>query len=324
METTEKITTIITKDIDKICLDLMRNEAAVIPTETVYGLAAKAYNPDAVLKIYEIKERPKFNPLIVHIYDEKMLEEIAEEIPDFVLKLIEKFCPGPLTFVLKKKKIIPDIVTAGLDTVAVRFPAHEMTRELIKQLKCPLCAPSANRSGKLSPTSAEEAFKELNGRVRFILDGGKCDIGIESTVIDCSGKGITMLRPGFISKEQIEKAIRRKVKDRDKADAVNSPGLMRNHYAPETPLHIIEEDNIKFVDFNKTVGKLDFEKYSSVEEIAKNLFKDIRELDEKGYSYIVARKVADEGLGIAINDRLEKASSGKLSLHKERIKLLPK
>ncbi|HRE40008.1 MAG TPA: L-threonylcarbamoyladenylate synthase [Ignavibacteria bacterium] len=319
----KKITSI-TEDISKIRISLIKGEVAAIPTETVYGLAANALKPEAVLKIYEIKERPKFNPLILHLADTNELDKYAEEIPEYVKKLINKFSPGPLTYVLKKKNIIPDIVTAGLGTVAVRFPSHPVTLKLLKSLNFPIAAPSANRSGKISPTESGQVLKELSGRIEFILEGGQCELGLESTVIDCTTNKIILLRNGIITKEEIEKASRKKVYEKSEIKKINSPGQMSSHYAPESPLYLMNDKEIDPLSFNSTVGYLDFSKYKNVKEIAKNLFKDLQTLDDKHVSYIIARKVKNEGIGLAINDRLERAASGYITTHKTRIKIVPK
>lgn len=316
--------TSITQDVSKVRICLIKGEVVAIPTETVYGLAANALKPEAVLKIYEIKDRPRFNPLILHLSDSKEIENYAKEIPDYAYKLLKKFSPGALTYIFKKRDIIPDIVSAGLKTVAVRIPSHPVARELLKSINFPLAAPSANRSGKISPTSSEQVHKELNGRIEYILDGGQCEIGLESTVIDCTTKKIIMLRRGVITKEDLEKATRKKVYEKEEVKTITSPGQMSSHYAPETPLYLIKDKDVKPESFNSTVGFLNFSKYSNIKEIAKNLFKDLRELDEKHYSYIIAAKVNNEGIGRAINDRLERASSGYITLHKSRIKIIPK
>ena len=298
--------TIITQDIYKAAEEIKSGNVIGLPTETVYGLGADALNEKAVLKIYETKERPVFNPVIVHVYDINELEKYAENIPDEAYKLSEKFSPGPLTFVLKKKKIIPDIVTSGNDSVGLRIPSHKLFREVLKETKLPIAAPSANRSGRISPTSAEDVLSELEGRINYILDGGTCEIGIESTIISFLDEDVKILRHGFITKEDIEKVIGKT--SENVSGKIISPGLLKSHYAPMTPLHCVDDfEKIKIAS-DKNIGILDFSKYNDFREIALNLFSDLRKLDNQNYDLIVWKKLDDEGIGIAINDRLTRAS----------------
>lgn len=298
------MTQIIT-DINLAADEILKGNIVGIPTETVYGLGANALDADAVIKIFEAKERPRFNPLIVHLLNKENLEEFVGEIPESFLKLYEKFSPGPITYVLKKKKIIPDIVTAGNETVAVRFPSHKVFRELLEIAKVPVAAPSANRFGRISPTCAEDVVKEMDGKLNYVLEGGSSDVGIESTVIDLSGEIPIVLRHGYISEEEIKNVIG-ETRER-KSDKINSPGLLLNHYAPQTPLVIVEHLSELEKYHGKNYGILDLNKYSDLKDAAKHLFSDLRRLDEKGFDMILAAKVKDEGIGIAINDRLEKA-----------------
>ncbi len=298
--------TIITKDINKAVKEIISGNVVGLPTETVYGLGADALNENAVLKIYGTKERPSFNPVIVHVYDINYFEKYAENIPDEAYKLAEKFSPGPLTFVLKKKKIIPDIVTAGNNSVGLRISSHPVFRDVLKETKLPIAAPSANRSGRISPTSAEDVLIELEGRINFILDGGRCKIGIESTIISFLDDDIKILRHGFVTKEDIEKVIG-KISENDSGKII-SPGLLKSHYAPVTPLCCVDDfEWIKSVS-DKNIGMLDFSKYNDFSEIALNLFSDLRKMDNQNYDLIVWKKLINEGLGIAINDRLTRAS----------------
>lgn len=298
--------TTITKDINKAVNEIISGNVVGLPTETVYGLGADALNENAVLKIYGTKERPAFNPVIVHVYDINYIEKYAENIPDEVYKLAEKFSPGPLTFVLKKKKIISDIVTAGNNSVGLRIPSHPVFREVLKETKLPIAAPSANRSGRISPTSAEDVLSELEGRIKYILDGGRCEIGIESTIISFLNDDVKILRHGFVTKEDIEKVIG-KISENDSGKII-SPGLLKSHYAPLTPLRCVDDfEWIKGVS-DKNIGMLDFSKYNDFSEIALNLFSDLRKMDNQNYDLIVWKKLINEGLGIAINDRLTRAS----------------
>lgn len=298
--------TIITKDINKAVKEIISGNVVGLPTETVYGLGADALNENAVLKIYGTKERPAFNPVIVHVYDINYFEKYAENIPDEAYKLAEKFSPGPLTFVLKKKRIIPDLVTAGNDSVGLRIPSHPVFRDVLKETKLPIAAPSANRSGRISPTSAEDVLSELEGRIKYILDGGRCEIGIESTIISFLDDDIKILRHGFVTKEDIEKVIG-KISENDSGKII-SPGLLKSHYAPVTPMRCVDDfECIKSVS-DKKIGILDFSKYNDLSEIALNLFSDLRKIDNQNYDLIVWKKLINEGLEIAINDRLTRAS----------------
>jgi L-threonylcarbamoyladenylate synthase len=313
----------ITKNIETAVEELRKGEVIALPTETVYGLSANALNTDSVLKIFEIKERPQFNPLIVHVSDISEIEKYSDNISGEVFKLVDMFSPGPITYILKKNKVIPDIVTAGLDSVALRIPSHKMFREVLKLLSIPIAAPSANMFGRISPTTAEEVIKELTGKVNYVLDGGKCEVGIESTVISFLEDEIKILRPGYITKEDIEHTIGIKV-TRGEDESILSPGLLKFHYAPATPLYITDniEELIKFKD--DKIGILDFTNYQDLREIAANFFSLLRKLDESNYDIIAAQKVTSEGLGLAINDRLEKASIGKIIVEKEKLKTLEK
>lgn len=295
----------IINDIDLAAGEILKGNIVGLPTETVYGLGANALNEDAVIKIFEAKERPRFNPLIVHLLNKENLGEYVEEIPENFFKLYEKYSPGPITYVLKKKKIISDIVTAGNETVAVRFPSHKIFRELLEIVKVPIAAPSANRFGRISPTNAEDVMKEMEGKIKYILEGGSSDVGIESTVVDLSGQQPVVLRHGYISREEIESVIGKT--DTHRSGKIHSPGMLLNHYAPQTPLVIVEHLNDLEKYEGKNYGILDLNKYSDLKEAAKHLFSDLRRLDEKNYEMILAAKVKDEGIGIAINDRLEKA-----------------
>ncbi len=313
----------ITKNIETAVNELINDQVVVLPTETVYGLSANALVAESVLKIFEIKKRPQFNPLIVHILNIDDIEKYANKIPKEVYALAEKFSPGPITFILKKKKIIPDVVTSGLDSVALRIPSHSMFREVLRVSGIPIAAPSANMFGRISPTTAEEVMKELKGKVNYILDGGKCKVGIESTVISFPGDGIKILRPGFITKEDIENIIGKKGSG-DKNSTIISPGLLKFHYAPVTPLYIVD-NIIELKGFkNKNVGVLDLSNYKDLRKLASNFFSLLRKFDESNYDFIAAKKVSSEGLGIAINDRLEKASKGTIKLINAEIKIIKK
>lgn len=291
----------------------------VFPTETVYGIGASAYNPNAVVRIYEIKKRPRFDPLIVHISNLEDLKKLTSGIDPRCEVLIEKFWPGPLTLVLKKSPDVPDILTAGLDTIAVRMPAHRIALELITESGVPIAAPSANMFGRLSPTTAEHVIKQLGEKVDLIIDGGKTMIGIESTILDMTGEP-TVLRPGGVSIEDIENLIG-KVETLTYAKRPRSPGQLKKHYAPRVPLRIIENGNSILVNtfnagllaFKRVPEKINFKKVEvlspsgDLKEAACNLFSALHRLESSGVEMIYAERVPEVGLGLAIMDRLRKA-----------------
>jgi len=299
----------IIKDTGAAAAEIVNGNVVGLPSETVYGLGANALDESAVLNIFETKERPRFNPIIVHIENENDLEKYADEIPDKVYDLIKIFSPGPITYILKKKKIIPDIVTAGNDNVGLRIPSHPLLREVLKKSKLPIAAPSANRFGKISPTSAEDVLNELDGKIKYILDGGRSYIGIESTVISFLNDEVMILRHGFVTKEEIEKVIG-KVSEKTDTEKIISPGQLKSHYAPKTPLYQTDDIEMLKKNSNKNIGVLDLQKYKDEKEIALNLFSDLRKLDSEDFDIIVYKEVPNTGLGFAINDRLWRASSG--------------
>jgi L-threonylcarbamoyladenylate synthase len=293
------------------------------PTETVYGLGADAFNPLAVARIFEVKKRPYFDPLIVHVSDPADLEMLVRKIPSNAKKLIERFWPGPLTVVLLRKKEVPDIVNAGLPTVAIRMPNHPMALSLIEQADCPIAAPSANPFGYLSPTTAEHVRDQLGDEIDFILDGGPCEVGVESTIISFSGKKPRLLRPGGVPLEEIESIIGTVEVNPIEEGRPAAPGMLPRHYAPRTPI-ILDWDEKNF-DSNKDkkVGLLAFRepkrslKFLHVEilskkgdfrEAAANLFSAIRRLDALDLDLILAEAIPEVGLGRAIMDRLRRAS----------------
>jgi L-threonylcarbamoyladenylate synthase len=308
---------------------LRKGEVVALPTETVYGLAADALNPIAVAKIFEAKERPRFDPLIVHLPSRDWLEKVVDvsaQHQQLILKLADKFWPGPLTVVLPKRQIVPEIVTAGLDTVAVRISAHPVFAEIVHELDQPLAAPSANRFGRISPTTAQHVLDELDGRIPLIIDGGPTEHGIESTIVTvCDGK-IDILRRGPITEEQLCGLGLQPMSDRQVADAttcVRAPGQLPWHYSPKTPLRLIDDAESFLPQENQRVGLLAWnpvepeKEFAAVRllserqdlrEAAANLFRYLRELDALGLDIIVAERVPSRGLGAAILDRLERAS----------------
>ncbi len=291
------------------------------PTETVYGLGADAFNPLAVARVFEVKRRPYFDPLIVHVANPDDVEKLVKEIPPGAKELMERFWPGALTVVLLKGNI-PDIVTAGLPTLAIRMPNHPMALLLIKESRCPIAAPSANPFGYLSPTTAEHVREQLGDRVDLILDGGPCPVGVESTIVSFLEGKSRLLRPGGVPLEEIESIIGR-VEVSLTEGKPSAPGMLPRHYAPRTPIVLDwNEKNIEFYK-NKNIGLLAFQekenhlkishtevlsKKGDLREAAANLFAAIRRLDALNLDLILAEPIPEIGLGRAIMDRLRRAS----------------
>jgi L-threonylcarbamoyladenylate synthase len=316
------VQTDIGRDIARAAALLERGLVVAIPTETVYGLAANALNVDAVLQIFEIKQRPKFDPLIVHGASREQLASHVQNFPDWASDLAKRFWPGPLTLVLSKRDTIPDLVTSGLDSVAVRVPNHELTLDLLSQLDFPLAAPSANPFGYISPTSAEHVAAQLGGKIPYILDGGECTVGVESTIIAEQDGKIVVLRVGGIAVEEIEEVVGKvELATNATSERVQSPGSMESHYTPRTSLKL-GEIILENVDL-ATTGIISFQtRFAAVpaehqvvlsaggdlREAAKNLFAAMRYLDSKRLKLIIAEPVPEIGLGRAINDRLRRAS----------------
>lgn len=313
-------------DLEKAIQLLKQNELVAIPTETVYGLAANAFSESAIEKIYQVKQRPKNNPLIVHVHTLNQLNIVAKNISSDALKLARFFWPGPLTLVLDKADGISTSITAGKDTVALRMPNHELTLELLKALEFPLVAPSANRSNHISPTCAEHVRISLGSESPFILDGGSCQNGIESTIVQVNSSVTKILRLGAITKEAIEKVLGREIEGvKESEKEIVSPGMFKKHYSPTTKFvassSLLEE--LKKYNGNK-IGVLFFKEkpliddsityrilspQGSMEEASKNLYAYMHELDALGLAIILAEYLPDTGLGKSINDRLKRASS---------------
>jgi L-threonylcarbamoyladenylate synthase len=303
---------------------LRKGQIVALPTETVYGLAADALNPIAVAKIFEAKERPRFDPLIVHLPDEQWLERVAtvdNHARAQIKILIAQFWPGPLTLVLDRQSIVPEIVTAGLDTVAVRMSSHPVFAEIISAFGKPLAAPSANRFGRISSTTAQHVFDELGGRIPLIIDAGPTAHGIESTIIAVHDNKIDILRRGPITSEQLAEFGEINIVSAPKD--VSAPGQLPSHYSPKTPLRLIDNAESFALGANYRVGLLAWnasipeERFEAIRtlsqrqdlrEAASNLFRCLRELDELDLNLIVAERVPAQGLGAAILDRLERAS----------------
>ncbi|MEW4923259.1 L-threonylcarbamoyladenylate synthase [Algibacter sp. 2305UL17-15] len=315
---------IISKDISKAIVLLTNDELVAIPTETVYGLAGNIYSEKAVKAIFETKKRPFFNPLIVHIPSVEYLETIVSEIPKKAQQLADAFWPGPLTLVLKKNPNIPDIITAGKDTVAVRVPNHPLTLELLKQLPFPLAAPSANPFGSISPTNAQHVEGYFKNDIKMVLDGGACENGIESTIIGFENNDPIIYRLGSIALEAIE-AIVGKIAIKNKKEInPEAPGMLDRHYAPSTLTvlsHTISEDIKKHS--GKRIGVLVFESRikndniqeqivlspsGNMAEATSKLYDALHQLDKQNLDIIIAEIFPDFGLGKSINDRLQRAS----------------
>jgi L-threonylcarbamoyladenylate synthase len=302
---------------------IKRGGIVAFPTETVYGLGADAFNPLAVARIFEVKRRPYFDPLIVHVAHPADVKKLVKEIPSHAKKLIERFWPGPLTVVLLKNENFPDIVTAGLPKVAIRMPDHPMALSLIKECRCPIAAPSANPFGYLSPTTAEHVREQLGDQVDLILDGGPCPVGVESTIVSFSEERPRLLRPGGVSLEEIESVIGKVTISPVEEDSPSAPGMLPRHYAPRTPILLDWDEKDIDLHKGKNIGLLAFREpknnltFHSVEilskkgdlrEAAANLFAAIRRLDGLNLDLIVAESIPEIGLGRAIMDRLRRAS----------------
>ncbi len=297
---------------------LRRGEVVAIPTETVYGLAADAFNPDAVLAVFTVKQRPAFDPLIVHVRDRAQLDRVAV-VPPAAEVLIARFWPGPLTLVLPKRASVPDLVTSGLDTVGVRMPAHPLTRALLDALDTPLAAPSANPFGYVSPTTAAHVMDQLGGRIPYILDGGACAVGVESTIVGWQD-GWTLLRPGGVAVEELE-AVVGPLAQAAAAPKPVAPGMLDSHYAPRKPVHVGDVPALLARFSGVPTGVISFRTVhparrcavlspqGDLAEAARHLFAALRALDASDCAVILAERFPDEGLGRAINDRLRRAAA---------------
>ncbi len=311
-----------TPEIQKAARIIQEGGLVAFPTETVYGLGADATNPLAVARIFEAKNRPQFDPLIVHVADLRQAEILALKFPQAAFKLAEKFWPGPLTLVLPKGAMIPDLVTSSLPSVALRVPNHPIALELILESGRPIAAPSANPFGGISPTTAHHVRKSLGDKVDMILDGGPCSVGVESTVVSFTGETPALLRPGGLSLEEIEAVIGPVRTSQNQGGAPQAPGQLDRHYAPRTPLKL-ETRLPGLTQAKQRLGLLtlnppdDFSRFQAVEilsskgdlrEAAANLFAAMRRLDDLNLDLIIALEVPSRGLGLAINDRLKRAA----------------
>lgn len=329
------------KDIEEAASVIKEGGVVAFPTETVYGLGADALNPLAVKKIFEAKGRPQDNPLIIHVAN-KNLESLVKEIPSIANKIMDRFWPGPLTLIFKKKNIIPDVTSANLDTIGVRMPSNEIALKLIESSGTPIAAPSANISGRPSPTDVERCIEDLEGKIDYILGGNRSDVGVESTILDLSVDPPCVLRPGGITLEMlkeiyeriyIDPAIMKKSNENIKPKA---PGMKYRHYAPKAKIKIINGNTEKtiekikdllqnYIDNKLSVGVMTCDEHinyysnqveiislgsrKKLDEIAKNLFEALRSFDDRGVDIILAEGYEEKDLGIAIMNRLKKAAA---------------
>lgn len=322
---------------------IRQGNLVAFPTETVYGLGADATDPAAVAGIFAAKGRPSDNPLIVHVADREHLESVIAEVPPAAERLMERFWPGPLTLVLPKRSTVPDAVTCGLATVGVRMPSHPVALALIRAAGVPIAAPSANRSGRPSPTSAEHVMEDLSGRVPLVLDGGETGVGLESTVIDMTADPPVLLRPGGVTLEQLIEAIgpvevAGAVHGAEAGEKPRSPGMKYTHYAPKAPLLLVDGPVLhmqakiidlarEFAEEGKRVGimcsaesrgvypaqvVLEYGSRGDLAAVASDLFSTLRAFDRHGIDVILAEGVPTTGIGLAVMNRLRRAAGGQV------------
>ena len=320
---------------------IQRGGLVAFPTETVYGLGADALNSEAVLALFKAKKRPLDNPPIVHVADPAEVSRLVVEVPKKAELLMERFWPGPLTLIFKRSNLVPKVTVAGLDTVAIRMPKHKVALELIRQSRCPIAAPSANLAGKPSPTTAQHVYEDLNGRIDAIIDGGATNIGVESTVVDLSVDPPMLLRPGGTSFEALKKVLSDlrlhpfvEAEKELPLQQIRSPGMKHKHYAPKAEVILVEGNvpdviakvkqlaesyglkgekvGILATDETQTAYRAEVVKSlgsrSDLATVAQSLFRLLREVDAKGVDVIIAEGVSSEGLGLAVMNRLRKAS----------------
>ena len=314
---------------------LRAGELVALPTETVYGIAADARNGEAVRKIFEAKGRPQDNPLIVHIADMEMLKGIVSQVPERARKLAATYWPGPLTMVLPKGSEVSEVTCAGLDTVGVRMPSHPVVQQVIRTSGVAFAAPSANLSGKPSPTNAQDTLTDMNGRLPLILDGGECSVGVESTVVTLVGEHPMLLRPGYITREQLEEALGEEVlvsaailEKLKEGEVARSPGMKYKHYAPKAQITILKGSLARYQAFVQEhaapgVWGLCFDGEGQILPIpcieygeegngaaqARRLFTALRELDKQGAQVVYARCPASDGVSMAVYNRLIRAAA---------------
>ena len=332
-ETVNCIFTVMTRigvDLSEAIRLLIDDQLVAIPTETVYGLAGNALSLKAVTEIFEVKNRPYFDPVIIHTSDLRKIENLIEMVPQPLLELAGHFMPGPLTILVPRKAGIPDLVTSGSAKVAVRIPDHAMTLNLLTAIDFPIAAPSANPFGYVSPTTAQHVMDQLGGRIPYILDGGPCKVGLESTIVDFIEGQVTVLRKGGITVEEIEKRVGKVRILAHSSSKPSAPGMLDHHYAPKIPLtlksihDIVPEFSLNKIGYLCFSDKIDqipenhqrvLSASKSLTEAARNFFSYLRELDQLKLDIIVAEMVPEEGLGRAINDKLRRAAMGSHRSH---------
>ena len=308
-------------DLKKAAKILFEGGLVAIPTETVYGLAANAFNETAVTSIFKVKNRPSFDPLITHISDFGKLETLAKNIPDKAITLTRKFWPGPLTVVLPKRDNISDLITSGLENAAFRVPNHPLTNSLLNLIDFPIVAPSANPFTYVSPTSAQHVADQLGNKVDYILDGGTCNVGLESTIVSFKDDTPKILRLGGLSPEDIELAIGKLDIQTHSSSKPEAPGMLTSHYSPGVELKIGNISTLIQENSNKKIGVISYKQAfpdyinivlapsGDLSEAAQNLFKSLRWMGNQQIDIILTELVPNQGLGKAINDRLNRAST---------------
>lgn len=310
------------QDLEKAIAVLKMNKVVAIPTETVYGLAGNALNPDAVTEIFHVKNRPSFDPLIVHVPDVESWSKYAKDIPEKAISLAKKIGPAPVTYILPKRNVIPDLVTSGHPTVGIRIPNHPLALDLLRKIDFPLAAPSANPFGFVSPTTALHVQDQLGEKIEYILDGGPCNVGVESTIIDFSTKTTKVLRLGGFKIEELEELLGEKLEIQTSSSNPSAPGMLISHYSPGIPLLVGDVDEliqknkgqkIAVISLSRNPENTPLISYhplsesESLTEAARNLFTVLRSLRERNFDLIIAEKFPDRELGKAINDRLKRA-----------------
>jgi len=309
------------KDIEKAKWILEQGDLVAIPTETVYGLAGNALNVASITKIFDVKNGPHFDPLIVHVSDITGAEQYTEEIQAPAKKLMKHFWPGPLTVLLKRKGIIPDLVTSGLDTVGIRCPKHNLTQQLLSELSFPLAAPSANPFGYVSPTKPEHVEEQLGHKIKYILDGGDCTVGIESTIVGFEADIPMVYRMGGLSIESLERVIGKVQTMTHSSSNPKAPGQLKSHYSPSKKVFVGNIEELLQQHPATRIGLITFQKdfhyrhqfvlspSANIDEAAQHLFTALRELDKMPIDVILTEFVPEQGLGKAINDRLIRAAA---------------
>lgn len=311
------------RSVDKAAQNLKAGRLVAIPTETVYGLGGNALDEQAVTQIFEAKQRPKFDPLILHLDSIEKAEPFVEEIPPVIKKLAHQFSPGPITYILPKKPVIPDLVTSGQSTVAIRIPNHSLTLELLKKLDFPVAAPSANPFSYVSPTTAQHVYDQLHNKITYILDGGPCQVGLESTIVKAESRGIRVLRLGGTPVEALKEYVKKVEVERTSGSDPESPGQLKSHYSPGTPVKFgkpekwlkkFKPHQIGMITFHHLYQAIpEANQYmlspkKDLSEAARNLFRALRYWDSRNFKVIIAEPFPEEGLGMAINDRLKRAA----------------